>query len=88
MSGAHMIAAQHLAEFVEKASPVATKTALGTGGATVTASIVWNLPDIAYAVGIVGSIITAVGALTFQYLNYRLNHKLKTAQIKALDKGE
>ena len=65
----------HLAEFVEKASPIAAKTAIGTSVATGAASAVWTLPDIASIVGIVCSIAATTAAIMFGYLNYKINKK-------------
>ncbi len=67
----------HLAEFVEKAAPIATKVAVGTGASTAGATALWSLPEVASAVGIVCSVIATVSAVTFQYLNYRINAKRK-----------
>lgn len=69
----------HLAEFVEKAAPVATKVAVGTGATTAGATALWTLPEIASAVGITCSLIATASAVTFQYLNYRLNKQRASA---------
>jgi hypothetical protein len=68
----------HLAEFVERASPIATKAAIGTSvatSATGAVAVAWTLPDIATLVGIVCSIAATTAAIMFGYLNYKINKK-------------
>jgi len=59
--------------FVQQAAPIATKAAIGAGGTTAAAASYWTLPEIAAAVGIVCTVSTFLAAVTFQFLNYRLN---------------
>lgn len=68
----HILSNQSSADFVEKASQISPKVAAGTGMATAI-STYWSIPDLAAVVGIVCSILATGAAITFQYLNYRLN---------------
>lgn len=61
------------ADLVEKTAHLTTKAAVSTGAATYVISSAWTIPDIAAVVGIVCTTLTAIAAITFQFLNYRLN---------------
>lgn len=65
----------HLAAIIEKASPIAVKTAIGTSVTTVAAPQIWTLQETAIIVGMVCSIATATAAIVLGVLNYMINKK-------------
>lgn len=61
----------HLTHFVQQAEPIATRTGIFAGIATFMSSL--TLAEWAQIIGITCTITMTIAALTFHWLNYRLN---------------
>lgn len=61
----------HLAHFIQQAEPIATRTSIGAGVATFLSSL--TLAEWAQIIGITCTITMTIAAMTFHWLNYRLN---------------